>query len=171
MKNHVLRPLWVAIGFVALVLLVRHFMVPADFGVNGRNFTYGFYRLGAVADWKAFPVKYQGREVCAECHDDKAAENAAGPHHIIQCENCHGPVSSRPDGEKLPNYGLGGPVLSHPDDIDKLPIDRTRELCLRCHAGLPYPTSQRGTLPAIDPAEHNPGAPCVECHNPHNPQL
>ena len=28
MKNHVLRPLWVAIAFVALILLARYFLVP-----------------------------------------------------------------------------------------------------------------------------------------------
>ncbi|MDH5299552.1 MAG: cytochrome c3 family protein [Desulfobulbaceae bacterium] len=153
MKNHVLRPLWVAIGLVALVLLVRHFMVPADFGVHGRNFTYGFHRLGSIDDWKAFPVKYRGKELCGECHEDKAGENQSGKHRIIQCENCH------------------GPALGHPENPEKLPIDRSRELCLRCHAALPYPTSKRGELPVIDPAEHNPGAACSECHNPHNPVL
>ena len=152
MKNHVLRPLWVAIGFVALILLVRHFMVPDDFGVHGRNFTYGFYRLGAVADWKAFPVKYRGQAGCVECHEENVVAHEQGPHRIIQCENCH------------------GPALAHPDQPEVLAIDRNRELCLRCHAGLPYPTSQRADLPAIDPDEHNPGTPCVECHNPHNPE-
>jgi len=152
-KNHVLRPLWVAIALIVTVLLVRKVMVPADFGVHGRNFTYGFHRLGAIDDWKAFPVKYRGREACAECHEDKSAENAGGKHHVIQCENCH------------------GPLLQHPDDPEKLPIERTRALCLRCHTSLPYPTSKRGKLPAIDPNEHNPDEVCSECHNPHNPDL
>jgi hypothetical protein len=26
-------------------------------------------------------------------------------------------------------------------------------------------------LPGIDPYEHNPGENCVDCHNPHNPDL
>jgi hypothetical protein len=36
---------------------------------------------------------------------------------------------------------------------------------------LPYPTSQRSELPGIDPQDHNPGENCVDCHNPHNPDL
>lgn len=153
MKNHVLRPLWVAIGFVALILIVRHFVVPDDFGVHGRNFTYGFYRLGSISDWQAFPVKYRGKESCAECHADKAEAHLASKHRIIQCENCH------------------GPLLGHPDTPETLPIDRSRALCLRCHAALPYPSSKRGELPAIDPLKHNPEALCSDCHNPHNPDL
>jgi len=49
MKNHVLRPLWLALGLIAAVLIARHFMVPDDFGVHGDSFTYNFYRLGAAA--------------------------------------------------------------------------------------------------------------------------
>lgn len=64
MKNHVLRPLFAAIGVVGTVLLVRSAVVPADFGVHaeredGKNFTFGFYRLGAIDDWKNFTVKYR----------------------------------------------------------------------------------------------------------------
>ena len=38
MKNHVLRPLWVAMAFVALILLARYILVPKDFGVQGEEF-------------------------------------------------------------------------------------------------------------------------------------
>ena len=64
MKNHVLRPLWVAIGLVVLILVARHLMVPPDFGVHGKSFTYNFYRLSDIADYKALPVKYRGKKVC-----------------------------------------------------------------------------------------------------------
>ena len=153
MKNHVLRPLWVAIGFIALILIVRHFMMPEDFGVHGRNFTYGFHRRSNIDEWKAFPVKYRGSEFCVDCHDDKVEENMASQHNIIQCENCH------------------GPALDHPDDPPSLNVDRSRALCLRCHADLPYPNSLRSKLKGIDPQEHNPESECAECHNPHNPDL
>lgn len=153
MKNHVLRPLWVTLAAIVLLLVVRHFMVPSDFGINGRNFTYGFHRLGAVSYWQKFPDKYKGRQYCADCHDDKTSEIANSKHRNIQCENCHGPA-----------YG-------HPDDPAKLPVDRTRDLCLRCHERLAYPTSQRGALKGIDSAAHNPGSACAECHNPHHPDL
>ena len=153
MKNHVFRPLFVALGLVALILLMRPFMVPEDFGVHGKNFTYGFYRLSNVQEWKDFPVKYQGREYCLECHEENYQANAGSKHHSIQCENCHGAANQ------------------HPEPLKELPVDKSRELCLRCHAALPYPGSQRGALPAIDPVEHKKGRPCLRCHDPHNPDL
>ena len=66
MKRHVLHPLWLAIGVIAAILIARQFMVPDDFGINGSSFTYGFYRLGDIQDWKNFPVKYEGRDYCAD---------------------------------------------------------------------------------------------------------
>ncbi len=153
MKNHAWRPLFVAIGAIALLLLVRANVVPSDFGVNGRNFTYGFHRKGNIDDWKAVQVKYRGKEYCRECHEEKVKENLASPHKTIECENCH------------------GPAIDHPDNPARLAVDKSRELCLRCHAGLPYPQSHRSELPAIDQAKHNPDQTCSECHNPHNPNL
>ncbi|HEB50210.1 MAG TPA: cytochrome C [Desulfobulbus sp.] len=153
MKNHVLRPLFAAMALVALILTARALMVPSDFGVHGKSFTYNFYRAGAVTDWKNFPVSYRGGASCGECHDENAESIAASGHRIIQCENCH------------------GPARNHPEDPETLTIDRSRDLCLRCHAGLPYPGSLRSEIPAIDPGEHNPGEQCAECHNPHNPNL
>jgi predicted CXXCH cytochrome family protein len=157
MKSHVLRPLWLALGFVGLILIIRAFYVPPDFGIQravaGRSFTYGYHRLSNIKEWKAFPVKYRGRQYCADCHDDKAASLTHSKHRNIQCENCH------------------GPALGHPDNPEKLTIDRSRELCLRCHTLLPYPTSQRDQIEGIDPAKHNPEATCSECHNPHLPDM
>lgn len=153
MRNHAWRPLAVVIGAVALLLLVRAKVVPSDFGVNGANFTYGFHRKGSIDDWKAVTVKYRGKEYCRECHEEKVVENQSSPHQVIECENCH------------------GPAILHPDNPAKLDIDRSRGLCLRCHAALPYPLSHRAEMPAIDPEGHNPGQDCFECHNPHNPNL
>jgi hypothetical protein len=153
MKNHVLRPLWLAIAVVATVLIARHFLVPEDFGVHGDSFTYNFYRLGNVQEWKDFPAKYQGRERCAKCHEEEFEHNASSKHKNIQCENCHGP-------------GVG-----HPKKIKKLPIDGSRDLCLRCHQSLPYPSSQRGQLPAIDGETHKKKSECRRCHDPHLPDL
>ncbi|HIJ78067.1 MAG: cytochrome c3 family protein [Desulfobulbaceae bacterium] len=151
MKNHALRPLWLALALVGTILIVRHFLVPKDFGVHGRNFTYGFHRLSSIDEWKAFTVKYKGKEYCADCHEEKVQENLKSKHRDIQCENCH------------------GPALEHPDNPEKLVVERSRELCLRCHAKLEYPNSNRGSLKGVDPASHNPEAVCSECHNPHKP--
>jgi predicted CXXCH cytochrome family protein len=153
MKNHLLRPLWLAAGIVFLLLLVRHVMTPADFGVHGETFTYNFYRLGNVDEWKNFPAKYSGNDSCAECHPENAAKNQSASHRAIECENCH------------------GPALKHPEDPEMLVIDRRRELCLRCHLSLPYKGSGRAEIKGVDPGEHNPGFFCVDCHDPHKPSL
>ncbi len=151
-SRHYLRPVFLALGLIIVLLIVRSFLTPPDFGIHGRNFTYGFFRLSNIDEWKAFTVKYKGQQTCAECHPENYEEHEKSKHRIIQCENCH------------------GPALNHPDDPETLPIDTSRALCLRCHAKLPYP-NKRGQLPGIDPQEHNPEAACSECHNPHNPNL
>jgi len=157
MKNHVLRPLWVAIAFIALVLLARYILVPKDFGVQGQggSFTYNFHRASNVQEWKDFPIKYLGKEVCVECHTENGEKLASSPHTVIECENCHGP-------------GLDHPETENPETMN---IDRSRALCLRCHAHLGYPESNRSLIPGIDPNEHNVDSECVECHDSHNPDL
>lgn len=151
MKWHVLRPVWLAVGIVAAILVARVFMVPDDFGVHGANFTYGYHRLSNIDEWKAFPAKYQGREYCADCHRRIGRVQGRSLHAAIECENCHGP-------------GVG-----HPEPVATLPIDRTRDQCLRCHAALGYTITARDQVPVIDDNTHEPGQECAECHNPHDP--
>ncbi len=154
MKSHVWRPLYVVVALVILILAVRMFYVPKDFGIWERGYMYGFHRKGSENDWKAFKVKYKfDNEDCKDCHSDKYESIIKTPHAIIKCENCH------------------GPELDHPNDPPKLTVDKRRELCLRCHYQLPYPTSGRANIMGIDPEKHNPGVECVMCHNPHNPTL
>ena len=153
MKNHVWRPLFVVIGLVAVILLARAFYVPADFGVQERGYMYGYHRKGNEQDWKNFQVKYRGTSYCKECHEEKLAALSTSPHRIIPCEDCH------------------GAAFGHPDNPEKLPIDRSRDLCIRCHAELFMPSSGRNKIAGIDPNSHNPGLECAECHNPHHPNL
>lgn len=155
MKNHVLRPLWVAIAFVALVFLARYFLVPSDFGVQGESFTYNYHRKSNVQEWKDFQVKYLGSDVCVECHSENGESLMASPHAIIECENCHGPGVDHPETE----------------DPAAMTVDTSRLLCIRCHADLNYPGTARAAMPGINPNEHNVDSECVECHNPHNPDL
>lgn len=154
MRSHVYRPLWVVICMVALILIVRHFYVPKDFGVHEKGYMYGWYRAGNIEDWKKFQVKYQGTDYCKGCHADKYESIMTTPHAIIPCEDCH------------------GPAIDHPSNPPKLTIDKSRGLCLRCHAYLPYPTSGRANIRGFaDPESHNPGTECIMCHNPHKPSL
>lgn len=151
MKNHVLRPLMVVIGMVALILLARVFYVPEDFGIGERGYMYGWHRGGNVEEWKKFKVKYQGKEYCKGCHTGMYDSISKTPHRNIQCEDCH------------------GPAVDHPLNPSKLTLDRSRAQCLRCHFPLPYPTSDRSKIRGIDPDKHNSGTECSACHNPHNP--
>ena len=151
MKNHLWRPLLVALGLVAFILLLGFFLVPKDFGIHERGYMYGWYRSSNEAEWKKVPVKYRGSAGCQECHEENFTMLKASPHAEIACENCH------------------GPRLEHPDKPEKLSIDRSRSLCLRCHQRLPYPQSARGKLPAIEAEKHHPGKECVSCHQPHDP--
>jgi hypothetical protein len=156
MKNHVLRPLWVAIAFVALILLARYILVPKDFGVQGKSFTYNFHRGSNTEEWKNMPaVKYRERETCVECHSDEGEAIKGSGHSIIQCENCHGPGKDHPETEN--------PAT--------MTIDRSRALCLRCHADLGYAAGGRTVIPPIDPEKHNGDKECVGCHNPHSLEM
>ena len=152
MNDHVWRPLILVFVVVAIFFGIRTFLVPKDFKVYDKGFMYSYHRKSNEAEWANFKVKYKGREYCADCHDEYG-RNMSSPHKIIQCENCH------------------GPAVDHPDNPDKLPIDRSRELCLRCHIKLLYPTSKRAEIKGIDPEKHHPEAACYTCHDPHHPNL
>ncbi len=155
MNHHVLRPLYAVIVIVVLILIARALVVPKDFGIGERGYMYGWHRQGNEEDWKKFKIKYQTSEYCKDCHSPNYASIKQSPHKNIQCENCH------------------GPAIDHPsDDVPKLPIDRSRAWCLRCHAHLSYPTSNRRFIKGFEnPDKHNPGMECVTCHNPHSPKL
>ena len=154
MKRHVWRPLYVVIGLVLFILLVRDIYVPSDFQVGEKGYMYGYHRLGNEQEWKDFTVKYRGREYCAECHDENTESMLQSPHVNIQCENCH-----------------GAPFGHGEEHFEPLTIDLSRDLCLRCHAALYMPTSDRNKLQEIDPMGHNVDMACVDCHNPHHPNL
>jgi hypothetical protein len=151
LKNHVWRPLFIVLAIVGGILITRTLLVPDDFGVYERGYMYGWHRKSNEAEWKKYPVKYKTAMVCRECHKDKYDDIKDSPHGSISCENCHGP-----------NY-------DHPKDPLGLNIDRSRGLCIRCHAYLPYKDNIRGKIPGIDPEKHYPQQECIMCHYPHDP--
>ncbi len=153
MKNHVWRPLFVVIGLVVCILTFRMFYIPDDFGAQDRGYTFGFHRLSNEQEWKDYTAKYKGAEYCNECHFEKVDSLSQSQHEMIQCENCH------------------GAAFDHPENPEKLVIDSSRDLCIRCHSELYMPSSGRNDIPGIDPNQHNVGTECSECHNPHNPSL
>lgn len=151
MKNHVWRPLFIVLAIVGVILTLRIFLVPDDFGTHERGYMYGWHRKSNEAEWKQYPVKYKTAAVCKGCHKDKYDDIKYSPHGAISCENCHGP-----------NY-------DHPRDPVGLTIDRSRGLCIRCHAKLPYRDSARAKIAGINPETHYSQAECVMCHYSHDP--
>lgn len=152
MKNHVWRPLYIALTLVAVGLTARSLLVPSDFGVHKRGYMYGWHRKSNEKEWQAVTVKYKTARSCIPCHRLKYEDIKDSPHGTIGCENCH------------------GPLLAHPKEPISLAINRSRELCLRCHAKLPYKGSLRGAIKGINPETHHPQAECMMCHYPHNPK-
>lgn len=152
MKNHIWRPLWLALSLALLLIIVRQLVVPKDFAAHERGYMYGWHRKSNESEWQKFPISYRTSSGCKECHPDIQAHLSNSPHATINCENCH------------------GPALEHPKDTKGYSIDRSRLLCLRCHAKLPYINSARGRIRGIDPDQHYSQAECVMCHIPHNPK-
>jgi len=152
MKNHVWRPLYIALLLVAVGVAARYMLVPADFGVHERGYMYGWHRKSNEQEWQKVTVKYRTTAACIPCHRDKYDDIKNSPHGAISCENCHGPLQG------------------HPKSPVPIEINRSRSLCLRCHARLPYSASLRGSIRGINPETHHPRAECMMCHYPHNPK-
>jgi hypothetical protein len=152
LKNHVWRPLFIVLAIVGMILITRTILVPGDFGAYERGYMYGWHRKSNEVEWKNISIKYKTATTCRECHKDKYNDIKDSPHGSISCENCH------------------GPAYDHPENPVGLLIDRSRLLCIRCHAYLPYNASDRGGIRGINPEKHYPSAECVMCHIPHNPK-
>jgi predicted CXXCH cytochrome family protein len=152
--SHPWRPVFVVLGIIVVILVLRYFLVPPEFGIGEAGYMYGWHNKANEKFWLDYEVKHKGNEYCEGCHPDKLASLTASKHAVLKCENCH------------------GPAFDHPSDPPKLPIPKGRAMCLRCHVKLPYPTSLRAELPGfLNPEEHNPGVDCSMCHNPHNPNV
>lgn len=131
--------------FIALFLVLRHFLVPDTFG------KYGPYRAAAMDDYAMLPINYSGQQACFTCHQDIQDLKATDVHSDIHCETCHGP------GQK--------------HVVSKLAVDilkpSGREFCGNCH--VLNAAKKKDAINQIDLNTHNIGKNCIECHNPHQP--
>ena len=136
--------LLVFIGF----LIARHFMIPPGFG------RLGHFRPGALDEMAAQVPNYAGQQACADCHAEAAKTKASGRHRSISCETCHGPLYAH---------------SRKPHTVHAFkPSKEGRDFCGRCH----FKSSSRpAAFPQVDPEGHNPGAPCMGCHDRHSPKL
>lgn len=133
-----------AVGIAALIA-VRQKVVPATFGQTGH------YRAAALQEIAARPIKYAGRDACAECHSDEFETHSRARHQTVSCETCHGPAAAH-----VADPGVAAPLMP-----------RERNFCPRCHG---YDSSRPTGFPQIDQVTHNPPEACVNCHLPHAPE-
>lgn len=142
--GHILRlALLFVIGGV-LFLAVRQQVVPKGFG------KYGHFREGALADNRARPITYAGRETCAMCHDESLTMLKTGKHANVGCEACHGPQAA------------------HAENSDKIKPQRpvALQLCVVCHEAN---SSKPKGFPQVFSKQHYEGGDCKGCHAPHMP--
>jgi transcription elongation factor Elf1 len=134
-----------AIGVVAF-LIIRHFVVPPNFG------EYGHFRPASLNEIRARPVKFAGHQTCETCHVDQAEMKSKGKHATVACEACHGALEA------------------HAQDptsvVPKLPD--TKILCARCHEAN---QAKPKWFPQVKTAEHSNGLACNTCHQPHSPRI
>ncbi|MBF0517772.1 MAG: hypothetical protein HQK97_11770, partial [Nitrospirae bacterium] len=158
--SHAWRPVFVVAAVIAAIVIFRVIMVPADFAAKNGDYKYQWHRLSSEQVNKDFTVKHKGRDFCAQCHPALIDKIKDSGHQNIQCENCHAmydpakkshPINLKEDFGYLMDIG----------------IDRSRDLCKRCHAEISYRpknyTTSKATVPfkQIDPTKHNPGVECV----------
>ena len=129
---------------ISLFIIIRPILIPTDFG------EYGHYRTSAVTEIVTQEIKYAGRQICYDCHDDVVDIKLSGYHKNLSCEVCHGPAAA------------------HTEDDEIIPeAPRKRGFCPVCHEYLP---SRPTGFPQIKVATHNPMKPCIKCHDPHDPK-
>ncbi|MBI3076774.1 MAG: hypothetical protein HYY85_07295 [Deltaproteobacteria bacterium] len=129
---------------VAALVVAKAALTPPTFG------RYGHYRASAVDEIAAQPIRYAGQQACANCHEEVGNKKAASYHRGVSCEVCHGAARAHTEspGEHKP------------------PKPKERGFCPLCHSFNP---SRPTGFPQISPITHNPGKPCISCHNPHDP--
>ncbi|MBI2441784.1 MAG: hypothetical protein HYV35_10490 [Lentisphaerae bacterium] len=133
-------------GILVVVFLAgRALFVPRSFGL------YGHYRGDAIKDNESLAIQFAGSTACADCHADIFDLKAGSFHANVACEVCHGAAADH---------------IADPGKM-KQSAPRERGLCPLCHN---YNPARPTGFPQIITDRHNPGKPCMKCHNPHDPK-
>ncbi|MBF0320250.1 MAG: cytochrome c3 family protein [Nitrospirae bacterium] len=166
--SHAWRPVFVVLAAIVFFLVARVILVPSDFSAKNGDYKYQWHRLSSEQYWKDFPVKHKGMEFCGMCHVPILEKLKGGGHQNVQCENCHAMFNPEKKSHPIDLKEISGYLLN-------IGTDRSRELCKRCHAELPYRPStytdpKKGTVKfkMIDPDKHNPSMECAMCHDVHS---
>jgi predicted CXXCH cytochrome family protein len=144
--EHVLKVAGLFVVAIVVFAILKTFSVPGDFG------TYGHFRTGAISDNTRKALVYAGQTACVDCHAEVVETRKEHHHAAVTCEACHGPLAS------------------HASDPIKVRAQKPdgRTLCLTCHT---TNVAKPQSFPQINPQEHAPEGSCLDCHDPHNPEL
>ncbi len=166
--KHLWRAILIWIIVTLVYVLARGFLVPESFG------KYGYYRGDNIQEQMNVRVPKHGAgiESCAVCHEDRVKSIAQTPHKVINCETCHGPLRTHVEYDSIEAF------LENPDEYDRtgpMEIHSAQELCIKCHdaqSAKPkgYPQVVVVTHLEEREMELEPDV-CLECHNPHDPQM
>jgi hypothetical protein len=150
MPLHIKRLIITFAVFVAIFLVLKHYLTPKSFG------EYAHYRGLALVENADRELKHSGMKSCAPCHngqeDTIMALKASGLHDALQCEACHGAAAKHiksPEKEKL-----------------FIPT-QVREFCGVCHGK--NAARPKDLIKQVDLKKHHTEDNCTKCHNPHEP--
>jgi hypothetical protein len=132
--------------FSGSTVLIMFLIAIAMSGCGNNNVNEGEGGKGEQTVNKSAVV---GNKACYECHSNIDTAKMSGPHKDIDCEKCHGP---------------GAMHLSDPI-VYSMKHSSERAFCAGCHA---KDSAKSAGIKQIDPAVHNTGKKCIECHDPHN---
>ena len=147
-----------------LALAVTAFLVGRTLARPASWNEVAWYRANSLQDIKELPMTYGGNESCQSCHP-KELEVLAGPGHWkLSCESCH------------------GPLIDHIQDRQKVGmavvVNESPQQCLNCHseqvnrpADFPQYRYRHGERMVRRQKSARGGRYCLDCHNPHAPQV
>ncbi|MEW6235217.1 MAG: hypothetical protein AB1656_07500 [Candidatus Omnitrophota bacterium] len=158
--KHLVRAILLILVVLCILELFRQSMRPESYGQSGP------FREVAMKEKTALPIVYQDKQLCISCHESKAKTVLASKHGVIDCQICHAPLGRHAAEGAKPE-----------EKNEDMAIDRSPELCLRCHQKL---TARPEAIKQIDFSKHMidnelkeelvPGL-CLECHSSHEPDL
>ena len=115
-----------------------------------------WYRGDSPIEIAQLPLIYGGNESCQGCHEFEHEELVAFDHKTLSCESCHGALADH---------------VKQDAKFAAATIDDTAWQCLNCHAALINKPEDFPQFPGAveDHKSLEEDAPCVACHNPHDP--
>lgn len=151
-SKHIVRAVLLLVLAAVLLVVGRHFAIPATYGMHGP------YRFGSVAEHAAKPLVHGAPGACDQCHDEEAETLSAAEHASVSCEVCHGPLA---------NHVANGEWAA------EMPVHRSYSLCAWCHQRLAARPKEFPQVVLIDHVKENgqemSETVCLECHSAHSP--